>query len=135
MANERLTPADQSPLPPSRRVFGNAPGCPNCCFLKAASGWSRQPSGSLTAGTVAGRGASLPPSSSPPAQSPPASPSSSSGGGTSGGGGQQCTILQNNNLAAPVLATTSAGSADACCALCQQKAGCNVFVYCPQAAG
>ncbi|PRW56503.1 O-acetyl-ADP-ribose deacetylase MACROD2 isoform X2 [Chlorella sorokiniana] len=117
-------------------VFGNAAGCPNCCFLKAASGWSRQPSPSLTAGTVVGRGASPPPSSlsAGPSVTSPTPPPSSSGGG--GGSGQQCTILQNNNLGpGTVLATISTSSIGACCQLCQQQAGCNVFVFCPQAAG
>ena len=136
--------------PATRRVFGDAPGCPSCCFLKAASGWSRRSAPSLTAGIVSGRGAAAAPpassaSSSPPSPAPsspppaapssaPASPASSSGGGGGGGGGQ-CVTLPNTNLQGTVVGQRSVGDAGACCAACQAQPGCNVWNLCLQPGG
>ena len=134
-------------LPRGCRVFGNAPGCPNCCFLKAASGWSRQPSAALTAGTVPGRGApAQPPSpaeppapapSPPPAPATPPSPSAPLPGpsGSVAAAQQQCNILPRTNLQGLVVSTSSEPDEGACCQRCRAHPTCNAFVYCPQPGG
>lgn len=73
----RSTPTLHAHLPtPLRcRVFGNAPGCPACCFLKGTTGWSRRSAPTLTAGTVPSRGsapAGTRPAGPAPSQLPPA---------------------------------------------------------------
>jgi hypothetical protein len=127
------------------RVFGSPYLCPNCCFLKGASGWSRQPGPGLTAGTVIGRGAPPSPPPTPPSPAatpslplppPPSSPAAAASSSNSGAGGsQQCTLLQQTNLQGLVVGTSSEGDAAACCQRCQRQASCNAFVYCPQPGG
>ena len=144
-----LDPAPPLPHSPCR-VWGDAGGCPACCFLKGVSGWSRRPAGSLTAGTVIGRGAAAAPQpaqSSPSAPPSPASPPSGgaaigSSGGAAGAaaaaasGSQSCVVLRDTNLQGSTLAQVEGvADAGACCRQCQQRQDCNVFVYCGRAGG
>ncbi|EFN55214.1 hypothetical protein CHLNCDRAFT_134449 [Chlorella variabilis] len=132
-------------------VFGDTRGCPNCCFLKAATGWSRQPSAALVAGTVASRGVAPaaaaaqspspppapqqppPPSPSPSPSPPPPPPPSQQAGGAAG----SCATEAGTDLAGGDLRDDRqlrgpqrrVADVKSCCAKCVVRADCAAWVF------